>query len=152
MRAHNTLRFALVCGGLLAALASADDGLTPAKNYQLRCSGCHTMQGAGHPEQGVPDFRGMVGSFASTEGGRKYLLHVPGVIASSLSDREIAEVLNLIMQRWAGESLPAHYDPFTAAEVTRLRAAPIGNLVKYRRAVAKDLRAKDLPVAAYPWP
>lgn len=140
--------------GLLVAAAGTAEAAdrTAATNYVLRCIGCHVQDGSGLPSAGIPDFVGKVGVFARLPEGRAYLLHVPGVIGSSLSDREIAELLNYIMETYAGPSLPDPYLPFTAGEVGTLRARDIGNVVKYRRVVAAKLEAQGLDVADYPWP
>lgn len=126
--------------------------LSPQANYVLRCLGCHRPDGAGSPVGGIPDFNNYVASFAETERGREYLMHVPGVVGASLSDNEIAEVMNYIMQRWGGTSLRANFQPFSAEEVARLRQTDVGDVVKYRRIVVAELQAMGLPVADYPWP
>ena len=145
--------------GLLATLlflagASAGFGAerTPTTNYVLKCIGCHLQDGSGLPSAGIPDFVGKVGVFAGLPEGRAYLLHVPGVIGSSLTDREIADLLNYVMDVYAGESLPDPYRPFSADEVATLRATDVGNVVKYRRVVAAKLAKEGIPVADYPWP
>ena len=125
---------------------------TAQTNYVLRCLGCHLPDGTGLPGAGIPDFVGKVGVFAGLPEGRAYLLHVPGVIGASLSDGEIADLLNYIMETWAGDSLPAAYQPFDAAEVSVLKAQSVGNVVNYRRVVADKLEAQGLSVAEYPWP
>lgn len=121
-------------------------------NFVLKCIGCHLTDGTGLPGQGIPDFVGKVGVFAGLPEGRAYLLHVPGVIGSSLTDNETAEVLNYIMDKWAGDSLPKDFVPFTGPEVAVLKATNIGNVVNYRRVVADKLAQSGLTVADYPWP
>ena len=125
---------------------------TAETNFVLKCVGCHLTSGTGLPEQGIPDFVGKVGVFAGLPEGRAYLLHVPGVIGSSLSDTETADVLNYIMDKWAGDSLPKDFVPFTGPEVAELKATSIGNVVNYRRVVADKLAKSGLSVADYPWP
>ncbi|WP_137150646.1 cytochrome C [Devosia sp. FKR38] len=121
-------------------------------NFVLKCIGCHLADGTGLPGQGIPDFVGKVGVFAGLPEGRAYLLHVPGVIGSSLTDNETAEVLNYIMDKWAGDSLPKDFVRFTGPEVAVLKATNIGNVVNYRRVVADKLAKSGLTVADYPWP
>jgi mono/diheme cytochrome c family protein len=121
-------------------------------NFILRCAGCHGMDGAGSEVGGIPDFRNYVGAFAHSEDGRRYVMHVPGVIGASLSDRQIADVVNYVMAKWGEDSLPADYKPFTEAEVKTLRAEPVGDVVAYRRKVAADLMAQGIATAGYPWP
>ena len=125
---------------------------TAKTNYVLRCIGCHVADGTGLPGAGIPNFVDQVGVFAGLPEGRAYLMHVPGVIGSSLSDAEVADLLNYIMETWAGPSLPPNYVPFSADEVASLRVAEVGNVVKYRRIVAERLAAAGLELPEYPWP
>ncbi|AEQ52939.1 c-type cytochrome [Pelagibacterium halotolerans] len=140
-----------ICLLSLAAFAQAQER-SPHTNYVLRCAGCHGMEGAGAPAAGIFDFNGMVGAFAGIDEGRTYLMHVPGVAGSGLSDAEIAAVMNYVMETWAGASLPEPYEPFTEAEVTQRRAIPIPDVVENRRDVAALLAAMGIETADYPWP
>ena len=138
---------------LLAGTATGQSAeRTPETNYILKCIGCHLQDGSGLPSAGIPDFVGKVGVFARLPEGRAYLLHVPGVIGSSLTDKEIADLLNYVMEIYAGDSLPVPFEPFTADAVTALRATEIGNVVKYRRVVADKLAEHGIKVPDYPWP
>lgn len=136
---------------LLAAMAApghAGNTATSARaNYMLHCSGCHGMQGLGTVEGGIPAFPDSVGHIVGTEIGRTYVMHVPGVVANNMSDAQIAEVMNYIMDEWSEGG--TH---FTEAEVTRRRAEPIGDVVAYRRKVVADLRKSGIEIATYPWP
>ncbi|NVN10899.1 c-type cytochrome [Nguyenibacter vanlangensis] len=120
--------------------------------YLLKCSGCHLPDGSGEISGGIPNFVGQVGVFADLPEGRAYLMHVPGVIGSSLDDREIAEVMNYIMKSFAGASLGRDYRSFSPQEVSALRKEDIGNLVEYRRKVAALLKRRGVALPAYPWP
>lgn len=142
--------------GALAALllvtgaASQAAERKPQANYVLRCAGCHDMDGSGLPKAGIPPFPGLVDAFYNDPRGRLYLMHVPGVASSSLSDREIAGVMNYVAERW---SKPENRVPrFTAEEVGRLRAQPVADVVAMRRELVRDYQARGLPVAEYPWP
>ena len=86
---------------------------------------------------------------ASIDAGRTYMMHVPGAISAGLSDAQIAEVTNYILEEWSDG---AAFTPFDAAEVTRRRAVPVSNVVEYRRVVADDLAAQGIELAEYPWP
>lgn len=146
-----TLIKAIVIALLATGVAGAAERTAKA-NFVLKCVGCHLSDGTGMPASGIPDFVGKVGVFAAIPEGRAYLLHVPGVIGSSLTDGQIADVLNYIMDTWAGASLPNHYVPFDAAEVSALRKQDIGNAVNYRRTVVEKLETLGLSTADYPWP
>ena len=137
---------------LLASGIATGAERAPKANFILKCAGCHLSDGTGMPASGIPDFVGKVGVFAALPEGRAYLLHVPGVIGSSLTDAQIAGVLNYLMQTWAGASLPTDYVPFDATEVSALRQQHIGNAVNYRRVVVEKLEAMGLSAADYPWP
>lgn len=148
----------------ITTLLSASVGLPPAAgaesagplsaraNYILRCTGCHGLEGAGSEIGGIPDFRGYVGAFSRTGDGRTYLMHVPGVVNSSLTNAEIAAVMNYVMQTFGEKSLPGDFKPFTVEEVDALRAQPVEDVVSYRRDVVKALTAAGIATAGYPWP
>lgn len=147
MRALAAMLVAILAGlGATPALAGAHS------DYLLHCSGCHGQDAAGSVRGGVPDLRGYVSSFGQTRQGRIYLMHVPGVVASGLDDAGIARVMNYVMARWGAAGDKGEVAAFTPAEVERLRALQIGNVVDYRRRIVPTLEARDLPVAAYPWP
>ncbi|MEO8683581.1 MAG: hypothetical protein ABI414_01940 [Devosia sp.] len=146
-----TLIKAILIALLATGLATGAERM-PKANFILKCAGCHLSDGSGMPAAGIPDFVGKVGVFAALPEGRAYLLHVPGVIGSSLTDAQIADVLNYIMETWAGPSLPTDYMPFDATEVAALRQQNIGNAVKYRRVIVEKLEAMGLSAADYPWP
>lgn len=146
---RRTLAALILC---LAAGQAGAEGYNARTNYMLRCTGCHGMDGAGSEQAGIPDFRGYVGSFARSEPGRTYLMHVPGVVNSSLSDGEIAAVMNYVMESYAGASKAADAAPFTPEEVAVLRAAPVADVVALRREVVAACTQEGWPVAGYPWP
>lgn len=137
---------------LLLAVAAApghagNTASSPRSNYVLHCSGCHGMKGLGTVEGGIPAFPGSVGHIVGTETGRTYVMHVPGVTGNSMSDAQIAEVMNYILDEWSEGG--AH---FTAEEVARRRSIPIGDVVAYRRKVVAELRRSGIEIAVYPWP
>ncbi|WP_322895086.1 MULTISPECIES: hypothetical protein [unclassified Yoonia] len=117
-------------------------------NFVLRCSGCHGTAGLGTPDGEVPAFPDSVGHIANSDIGRTYMMHVPGVISASLSNAEIAEVMNFILAQYSDGSAA----PYTEAEVNARRAIPIEDVVAYRRVVAQELAADGITIADYPWP
>jgi mono/diheme cytochrome c family protein len=106
-----------MCAG---AAARADDTELVRQNYQLHCLGCHGDDGAGLEGQ-VPSFRGTLARIAGTSPGRDYVLRVPGVTQSTLSAREVAEVLNWLLAEFSGAAAAGGIRPFTAAEVASAR-------------------------------
>lgn len=136
---------------LLSAAQSALAGeRRPEVNYVLRCAGCHGMDGTGAEKAGIPPFPGLVDAFFADQQGRLYLMHVPGVVANGLSDREIAEVMNYVVDRWRKPGAEVRH--FSTEEVTRLRTEQLDDLVGLRREIAQRLQVEGVPVAAYPWP
>jgi mono/diheme cytochrome c family protein len=102
-----------------------------AARYRLHCAGCHGIDGSGVPSAGVPDLRG-VGGFLRLEGGRAFVLRVPGVMASGLDDAGVASVLNWVMNTLARPSLPPETPAFQASEVEAARAAPLVDVMTER--------------------
>jgi hypothetical protein len=137
---------------LLAAPAWAQETRSARIDYMLKCSGCHGADGSGSPDRGIPDFRGTVDGFGRTEAGRTYVMHVPGVVNSSLTNGRIAAVMNHVIASFGAPETRAGVPPFTAEEVDRLRAVPVPDVVAYRREVAAGMAKIGIPVAGYPWP
>lgn len=140
--------FALGAVAALAMAPAAAQERSAAANYVLRCAGCHGMTGEGTAVGGVPTFRGSVSTIASDDQGRTYMTNVPGVLSASLSDAEIAEVFNYVLDRWGDEPVL----PFTAEEVAERRGAGVGDIVAYRRDLADRLHGGGVDLAEYPWP
>lgn len=111
---------------------------SPRMNYLLHCSGCHRQDGSGTPVSGVPGFRGRLGHFLKVEGGREYLIQVPGTSQSPLSDAETAALLNWLLKTFSASELPADAAPITTGEVARIRREPLVD-VPGRRAYLTDV-------------
>jgi mono/diheme cytochrome c family protein len=94
------------------------------QHWALNCQGCHRPDGTGSAGT-TPSLAGTVARFLSVPGGREYLGRVPGVAASPLSSADLSEVMNWILWRFDKEHLPANFQPYTADEIGRLRAAPL---------------------------
>jgi len=90
-------------------------------NYILHCQGCHTADGSGLEDR-VPNLRPTLVPFAGTREGRQYLVQVPGVAQSPLSDAETAAVLNWMLRNLAEQKQVAGLRAFTAMEVASYRA------------------------------
>ena len=136
-------RLAVLASGMLATAAAqtplaqpaqaAGAAPTPAgvenaqrawQNWTLNCQGCHRFDGSGS-DATAPGLAGTVAKFLSVPGGREYLIRVPGVATSPLSDAELAEVVNWMLWRFDREHVPAGFRPYTAAEIAPLRARPL---------------------------
>lgn len=83
--------------------------------------------------------RGFVGNFLLTQEGREYLVRVPGSAYSTLTDEQLAEVLNWILISFAEESLSQEWKPFQATEVAVYRRNPLYEVVHYRAGLVSRL-------------
>lgn len=100
--------------------ASVTLSRTPRLNYVLHCQGCHLPDGSGMPGK-VPPMRGHLARFLEVPGGREYIVQVPGVSTSKLSDADTAALMNWLV-REMGPDVPPDFRPYTTAEVKALRA------------------------------
>lgn len=94
------------------------------QNWTLNCQGCHRLDGTGS-DSTAPSLAGSVAKFLWVPGGREYLVRVPGVATSALSDADLADVINYMLWRFDKGHLPAHFRPFNAAEIGPLRSRPL---------------------------
>jgi hypothetical protein len=106
---------ALGCTRVLAA--------TPVFNYILHCQGCHLVDGRETPGK-IPALIG-IGRFLSVEGGREFLVQVPGVSLSVIDDDELAELLNWMLYRFSAGEIPADFEPYAVEEVAHYRRRPL---------------------------
>ena len=106
---------------LLPELKGLPELTSPQSDYVEHCSGCHGMQGNSAPAE-IPVLRDRVGYFLCTPEGRDYLIRLPNVAYSAITDnQELAEMMNFVVFGLGGRSAPKGARPFTAAEVARLR-------------------------------
>ena len=125
-----TLRpFVFAALSLLAVGAHAE---TPEVDYLLQCQGCHRADGGETPGS-VPALAGFVARFLEVPGGREYLVRVPGSAQSPLDDRELAALLNWLLERFGPFDPTRPFEPYTAAEVTRVRHPPLTDVDRVRR-------------------
>jgi hypothetical protein len=96
----------------------------PSVNYMLQCMGCHTADGSGEPGR-VPSIRKTLTPFSALAEGRRFLVQVPGAAQCALSDAELAELLNWMIQNLSAGARPERFTRFTAAEVARYRRTPL---------------------------
>lgn len=115
----------------------------PRTNYLLHCMGCHQPEGAG-TAMGIPALRDRVGYYLDLPGGRDYLLHIPGARNAPLKDDELALVMNWVIEQFAGRSLPARWERFTATEVAQARAAKPVDIDAWRAKLWAQLPAQEV--------
>jgi hypothetical protein len=63
--------------------------------------------------------------FANTAEGRKFLVQVPGSAQSKLTDAELADVLNWMIDNLSAIPRPPRLRRFSAAEVGAYRRTPL---------------------------
>ena len=167
-----------VCGLLAAAVAGAAvpsgsqaSHLTTVQvAYLTSCGGCHGVEGVSAP-QAVPTLRHLTGSFLCTRQGREFIVRLPDVALSSLSDRMLTRVMNWVVfdlgaptggwhergsnhQPSLAAGTPARPSrpgarrfaprPYTVAEIARLRREPLTQtgLTPYREQVVARIQAR----------
>lgn len=113
------------------------------QNYILFCMGCHGAGAQGVPGK-IPPLAHSLARFMKSEPGRQYVLRVPGVAGSALSDAQIAVVLNWLAQAYDPEDVHSDTPLFTESEVRAWRHTPLADASAIRRTVIGDLK-KDGP-------
>lgn len=93
-------------------------------NWVLHCQGCHGADARGTPGS-VPSLADNIARFLKIKAGRAYLGRVPGVAFVELSDTEVAELLNWVVQRFDRDHLPKTFTPYSKEEVGALRREPL---------------------------
>jgi len=99
----------------------------PQINYALQCMGCHTPDGAGVPDR-VPSIRETLVPLARMAEGRRYLVQVPGSAQSTLSNAELAKLLNWMIRNLSAVSPPSPLAPFTEQEVAAYRTQTLSQV------------------------
>lgn len=117
-------------------------------NYALRCQGCHLPDAAGMDGK-VPRLKNFVGYFLHSDEGRKFIIQVPGVAKSTLSDAELSELMNWIVHEFSAEQIPADFVPYTAEEVGRLRQHTEADPLKRRGDVLASLAKTVSALSCY---
>jgi hypothetical protein len=122
-----TLSMALLLCALPVTLRAKD----PASLYQMECQGCHLSDGGGGLDS-IPALTDHVARFLDVEGGREYLLQVPGVALSPLSDQELTDVLNWMLRTFGPPEPVRRHAPYTVDEVALWRQQPLADVAKRR--------------------
>jgi len=101
----------------------------------LNCMGCHLPDGSGAQGK-VPSLRESLAKLCTSGAGRRYLVQVPGSSQSTLSNLELAQVLNWMVRHLSASEVPSDFTDFTASEVAGYRASTLVNV--------RDTRARLL--------
>ncbi|MEY2688463.1 MAG: hypothetical protein RL375_2661 [Pseudomonadota bacterium] len=113
--------------------------------FVMHCVGCHGRDAAGSTLGQVPDMR-QVGRFLQVDGGRRFLISVPGVMGSGLDDRQVAEVTNWLLATVAAGSVPPDHTPYTADEVRQARGQPLIDVAARRRELVLRAAAQGVQI------
>ncbi len=142
---------------LLAALTvtASIANAAQANVFGARCAICHQANGEGIPGM-YPPLANSIGRFAGLERGRQYLVQVvsfgitgpisvhgqtyDGVMQSwpQLSNEEVAEVLNQVLNSFNAALLPKDFHPLQADEVKQIRAKPLSASDVHKQRVALE--------------
>ena len=114
----------------------------PAQLYMLNCWGCHRPDGEGIPGT-APPLKGAV-DFLRVPGGREYLISVPGVALSPLSNQQAAEVMNWILKSFSKDRVPAGFKPYTAVEIAKVRTTHMLDIKKARAELVTEMVAAKI--------
>ena len=96
----------------------------PSVNYMLQCMGCHTPDGSGAAGR-VPSIRSTLLPFSAVVAGRQFLVQVPGASQSTLSNAELAELINWMIENLSNGPRAVVFVRFTGAEVASYRRKPL---------------------------
>jgi mono/diheme cytochrome c family protein len=144
---------ALAGGSDASATTDPAAAISPARArsmFFLHCAGCHSIDGGGHPNVGVPSMRNTLGYFLGSPAGRALIVQVPGARNASISDAELAALTNWELMNFSKDQLPADFVPYTAAEVTQARPHPPLDVAVARSKILRDLHeGGKLPDEAY---
>jgi len=127
--------------GLLSGpvLSQSVDSNRAQNNFMLHCQGCHRADGSGLPGS-VPSMKDFVSNFLWVPGGREFLIRVPGSANSSLSDKELAELLNWMLLELSSQGLPDNFALYSEAEVQQARARVLVDVEAYRAALVAQMK------------
>ena len=123
---------------LLCTAADSAWAYRPAVNYQINCMGCHLGDGSGQVGR-VPSIRRSLVLFSASREGRDYIVRVPGVAQSPLSDADTAALLNWMARNLSDLKVPPDFADYSDAEVQSLRHRPLARV--------SDVRARLLKAA-----
>ena len=128
----------------MAAVAGVANAYEPLINYQLQCMGCHLTDGSGQPGR-VPSVRRSLVNFSKSAEGRNFVIRVPGVAQSPLSDTETALLLNWMALTLSDPPPPSDFKAYSAAEVHALRGRPLTEVKATRKRLLKTTLSASPP-------
>ena len=135
-----SLRF--LYGATFACLVASAAQADPQTDYMLKCMGCHGPDGKEVVGK-VPALKDNVARFLSVDGGRAYLVQVPGARQSPLSDKALAELLNWVGPHFDAAHMPTDFTPYTADEVHGFRQTRLKDVSAVRARLMAVLAKED---------
>jgi len=129
MRSLAVAVFLLVATGTVAADPHAD--------YLLYCRGCHLHTGEAVPAANVPSLQEL-GPLLFSAAGREYIVRVPGVSQTPMSNERLAAVLNWVLAEFNAGTLPDDFEPYSAEEVGIAREKVLVNPLQSREEILSD--------------
>lgn len=102
-------------------------------DWVLQCQGCHGPNGEGLAKRDVPKLQDEVSKFLLVDGGRDFIVRVPGVSGSPLSDDRLAALLNWMLVSLDPSHLSENWKNFSASEVQTLRSKPLRTEIEAKR-------------------
>ena len=135
----------LAAAGLARGDRAADanlarNGRSPRVNYMLECQGCHLPDGSGMPGK-VPTMKGQIAHFLSVEGGRQFIVRVPGVTNAKLSDADLADLMNWLVTT-LDKPQSGSFVPYTPQEIAANRAQRLQEVANVRAELVKQFPQK----------
>ncbi|HKR17114.1 cytochrome C [Rhizorhapis sp.] len=145
------MRISLILAAAVLVMGLAANGVAPAPNlsrngrparvnYMTECQGCHLPDGSGMTGK-VPSLKGEISSFLTVEGGRQFLIQVPGSANSKLSDADLAELINWMITTM-DKPAAGTFDPYTPEEVASYRAKRLLEVTQVRERLVSRFAAE----------
>lgn len=97
------------------------------------CQGCHLPDGRGMTGS-VPSMKNDLHRFLKVEGGREFLVQVPGSANSKLSDADLAALLNWLIPKMGGIAADS-FKPYTPEEIATYRSRRLVDVTGTRAAL-----------------
>lgn len=123
--------------GILTLLALPVLAASPRTNYLLYCSGCHLVNGEGN-QPNVPTLHKELGRMMEVSAMREYLVRIPGSAQAPITDQELTDVINWVLEQWNTDTLPKDFQMLTLEEVTAARKRILADPLRYRTENWKD--------------
>jgi hypothetical protein len=124
-----------------SAMAAGDSHNLGRQNYILMCQGCHLPDASGSPGV-VPRMNNFVANFLHVDGGREFIVQVPGSANAPINDQELADVLNWMLENFSQKQIPENFVPYSSEEVGKLRRKPLIDVNGARAALITRIQDK----------